>query len=213
MKVIRLGIGNDWSLVFFYSQQVHSSVMGYSSQFDHLVRLGLRPVYGNSYSVLKLKVLSGSQIVNSYPSKSSKMLPERPQWHGLFDWINSDWIRVIDHSSSLLILRVIFIELQAGPDTTCLRIWLYFSKLFVHMSCMWMRDNREFVQVAVKGALTQLVQKVVENLLVASLYCLKGFVLTKEVDHFEQRNYPWDIWHILVVLILEKIILKFILPK
>ena len=26
---------------------------------------------------LKLKVLSGSQIINSYPSKSSKMLPER----------------------------------------------------------------------------------------------------------------------------------------
>ena len=58
------------------------------------------------------------------------------------------------------------------------------------MSCMWMRENGEFVQVAVKGALTQLVQKVVENLLVAALYCLKGFVLMKEVDHFEQRNYP-----------------------
>ena len=34
---------------------------------------------------LKLRDLSGSQIVNSYPSKSSKMLPERPQSHGLFD--------------------------------------------------------------------------------------------------------------------------------
>ena len=29
------------------------------------------------------------------------------------------------------------------------------------MSYMWMRENGEFVQVAVKGALTQLVQKVV----------------------------------------------------
>ena len=34
----------------------------------------------------------------------------------------------------------------------------------------------------------------------------------KEVDHFEQRNYPWDIWHTLVVLILKNI-LEFILPK
>ena len=58
------------------------------------------------------------------------------------------------------------------------------------MSCMWMRENGEFVQVAVKGALTQLVQKVVEKLLVAALYSLKRFVLMKEVDHFEQRNYP-----------------------
>ena len=37
------------------------------------------------------------------------------------------------------------------------------------MSCMWMREHGEFVQVAVKGALTQLVQKVVEKLLVAAL--------------------------------------------
>ena len=58
------------------------------------------------------------------------------------------------------------------------------------MSCMWMRENGEFVQVAVKGALTQLVQKVVEKLLVTALYSLKSFVLMKEVDHFEQRNYP-----------------------
>ena len=34
----------------------------------------------------------------------------------------------------------------------------------------------------------------------------------KEVDHFAQRNYPWDIWHTLVVLILKNI-LEFILPK
>ena len=34
----------------------------------------------------------------------------------------------------------------------------------------------------------------------------------KEVDHFEQRNYPWDIWHTLVVLILKNT-LEFILPK
>ena len=173
--------------------------------------------------LLKLNVLSGSQIVNSYPSKSSKMLPERPQSHGLFDWFNFDWICVTDNSSSLLILWVIFIELQAGPDTTCLRIWLNFTKnsvkltfqncLFVHMSCMWMRENGEFVQVAVKGALAQLVQKIVEKFLVDSLYSLKCFVLMKEVDYFEQRKYPWDIWHILVVLILEKKILEFILPK
>ena len=58
------------------------------------------------------------------------------------------------------------------------------------MSCMWMRENGEFVQVGVKGALTQLVQKVVEKLLVTALYSLKYFVLMKEVDHFEQRNYP-----------------------
>ena len=58
------------------------------------------------------------------------------------------------------------------------------------MSCMWMRENGEFVQVAVKGALTQLVQKVVEKLLVTALYSLKCFVLMKEVDNFEQRNYP-----------------------
>ena len=58
------------------------------------------------------------------------------------------------------------------------------------MSCMWMRENGEFVQVAIKGALTQLVQKVVEKLLVAALYPPKCFVLMKEVDHFEQRNYP-----------------------
>ena len=58
------------------------------------------------------------------------------------------------------------------------------------MSCMWMRENGEFVQVAVKGTLTQLVQKVVEKLLVTALYSLKCFVLMKEVDHFEQRNYP-----------------------
>ena len=55
------------------------------------------------------------------------------------------------------------------------------------MSCMWMRENGEFVQVAVNGALTQLVQNVVEKLLVAALYSSKCFV---EVDHFEQRNYP-----------------------
>ena len=55
------------------------------------------------------------------------------------------------------------------------------------MSCMWMRENGEFVQVAVKGALTQLVQNVVEKLLMAALYSSKCFV---EVDHFEQRNYP-----------------------
>ena len=48
----------------------------------------------------------------------------------------------------------------------------------------------EFVQVAVKGTLTQLVQKVVEKLFVTALYPLKCFVLMKEVDHFEQRNYP-----------------------
>ena len=58
------------------------------------------------------------------------------------------------------------------------------------MSCMWMRENGEFVQAAVKGAQTQLVQKVVEKLLVTALYSLKCFVLMKEVDHFEQRNYP-----------------------
>ena len=34
------------------------------------------------------------------------------------------------------------------------------------MSCMWMRENGEFVQVAVKGTLTQLVQKVVKKLFV-----------------------------------------------
>ena len=59
------------------------------------------------------------------------------------------------------------------------------------MSCMWMRENGDFVQVTVKGALTQLVQKVVEKFIAASpLYSLKCFVLMKEVDHFEQRNYP-----------------------
>ena len=58
------------------------------------------------------------------------------------------------------------------------------------MSCMWMRENGKFVEVAVKEALTQLVQKVVEKLLVAALYSLKCFVLMKEIDHFEQRNYP-----------------------
>ena len=58
------------------------------------------------------------------------------------------------------------------------------------MSCMWMRENGEFVQVTVKGALTQLVQKVVEKLIVAVLYSSKCSVLMKEVDHFEQRNYP-----------------------
>ena len=52
---------------------------------------------------------------------------------------------------------------------------------------MWMRENGEFVQVAVEGALTQLVQNVVEKFLVAALYSSKCFV---EVDHFEQRNYP-----------------------
>ena len=30
---------------------------------------------------LKLKVFSGSQIINSYPLRSSKMLPERPHSH------------------------------------------------------------------------------------------------------------------------------------
>ena len=30
---------------------------------------------------LKLKILSCSQIINSYPLKSSKMLPERPHSH------------------------------------------------------------------------------------------------------------------------------------
>ena len=58
------------------------------------------------------------------------------------------------------------------------------------MSCMWTRENREFVQAAVKGGLTQLVLKVVEKLLVTALYSLKCFALMKEVDHFEQRNYP-----------------------
>ena len=58
------------------------------------------------------------------------------------------------------------------------------------MSWMWTRENREFVQAAVKGALTQIVLKVVEKLLVTALYSLKCFVLMKEVDHFEQRNYP-----------------------
>ena len=58
------------------------------------------------------------------------------------------------------------------------------------MPCMWMRENGEFVQVAVKGALAQFVQKVVEKLLVTALYSFKCSVLMKEVDHFEQRNYP-----------------------
>ena len=58
------------------------------------------------------------------------------------------------------------------------------------MSCMWMRENGKFVEMAVKGALTQLVQKVVEKLFAAALYSLKYFVLMKEIDHFEQRNYP-----------------------
>ena len=58
------------------------------------------------------------------------------------------------------------------------------------MSCMWMREKGEFVQIGVKGALAQLVQKVVEKLLVTALYSLKCFALMKEVDHFEQRNYP-----------------------
>ena len=40
------------------------------------------------------------------------------------------------------------------------------------MSCMWMREYGEFVQVAVKGALTQLVHKVVEKLLVTALHCI-----------------------------------------
>ena len=77
------------------------------------------------------------------------------------------------------------------------------------MSCMRMRENGEFVQVAVKGALTQFVQKVVEKLLVTALYSLQCFLLMKEVDHFD---YPQDIWHTLVVLILKTII-QFILPK
>ena len=38
-----------------------------------------------------------------------------------------------------------------------------------------MRENAEFVQVAVKGALTQLVQKVVEKLLVTAMYLFKVF--------------------------------------
>ena len=54
----------------------------------------------------------------------------------------------------------------------CLGTKTNFSKLFAHMSCMWMREYGEFVQVAVKGALTQLVHKVVEKLLVTSLYCI-----------------------------------------
>ena len=59
------------------------------------------------------------------------------------------------------------------------------------MSCMWMGENGEFfMQVAVEGALKQLVHKVVEKLLVTALYSLKCFALTKEVNHFEQRNYP-----------------------
>ena len=53
-----------------------------------------------------------------------------------------------------------------------------------------MRENGEFVHVAVKSALTQLVQKVVEKLPVAALYSSKCFVLMKEGDHFEQRNHP-----------------------
>ena len=51
------------------------------------------------------------------------------------------------------------------------------------MSCMWMRENVEFVQVAVKGALAQLVKKIVEKLLVTVLYSLKYFVLMKGVNH------------------------------
>ena len=41
------------------------------------------------------------------------------------------------------------------------------------MSCMWMRENGEFVQVAVKGALAQLVQKIAEKLLLTVLNSLK----------------------------------------
>ena len=56
------------------------------------------------------------------------------------------------------------------------------------MSCMWMRQNGKFVEVAVEGALTQHVQKVVEKLIVAALYSLKCFVLMKEVDHLKKNT-------------------------
>ena len=68
------------------------------------------------------------------------------------------------------------------------------------------------MQVAVKGALIQLVQKVVEKLLVTALYSSKCFVLMKEVDHLEQRNYPRYLAHLSCVNF-RKTILKFILPK
>ena len=58
------------------------------------------------------------------------------------------------------------------------------------MSCMWIRENGEFVQVAVKGALTQLIQKIVQKLLVIVLYSLKCFVFMKEVNHFETKELP-----------------------
>ena len=58
------------------------------------------------------------------------------------------------------------------------------------MTCMWMRENGEFVQVAVKGLLTQLVQKIVQKLLVCVSYSLKHFVLMKEVNHFEKKKLP-----------------------
>ena len=78
------------------------------------------------------------------------------------------------------------------------------------MSCMWMRENGEFVQVAVKGALIQLVQNVVEKLLVAALHSSKCFV---GVDHFEQRNLPPRYLAHLSCVNFRKTILKFILPK
>ena len=68
------------------------------------------------------------------------------------------------------------------------------------------------MQVAVKGALTQLVQKVVEKLLVTALYSSKCFVLMKEVDHLEQRNYPRYLARLSCVNF-RKTIFKFILPK
>ena len=41
------------------------------------------------------------------------------------------------------------------------------------MPCIRMRENGEFVQVAVKGALRQLAQKVVEKFLVTAVYLFK----------------------------------------
>ena len=80
------------------------------------------------------------------------------------------------------------------------------------MSCMWTRENGEFVQVSVKGALTQLVQKIVEKVLVTVLYSLKCFVLMKEVNHFETKKLPLRyLAHLSCVNL--KTILKFVLPK
>ena len=53
-----------------------------------------------------------------------------------------------------------------------------------------MRENGEFVQVAVQEALTQLVQNVVEKLLVTAVYLFKVFCIMKEVNHVETKNLP-----------------------